>query len=140
MKDKFFLDTNIFVYSFDVSTPAKQEIATSLVAQSFGKKSGIISYQVIQEFLNVASNKFKTPLSKDSLAQYLTRFLNPLCKIYPSLGLYQDALDIQERWRFSFYDSLIIAAALEAQCDIIYSEDLQHNQLIRSTRIINPFL
>ncbi|MEO1096415.1 MAG: PIN domain-containing protein [Bacteroidota bacterium] len=140
MKGKFFLDTNIFVYSFDVDAPVKKEIATDLVAQSFAADSGVISYQIIQEFLNVASRKFKIPLSKNSLSQYLTKFMDPLCKVYPSINLYIEALDIHDRWRFSFYDSLVISSALQAQCEIIYSEDLQHDQVIKNTRIINPFL
>ena len=63
MKDKCFLDTNIIIYSFDSENESKQTIARNLIAQALGKQPAGISFQVIQEFLNVALQKFKTPLS-----------------------------------------------------------------------------
>ena len=57
----------------------------------------------------------------------------------PSAGLYTQALELKARWKFSFYDSLIVAAALEAGCKRLYSEDLQHGQRIQGLRIENPF-
>jgi predicted nucleic acid-binding protein len=66
--------------------------------------------------------------------------LEPLCEIHSSIQLYHQALDISERWRYSFYDALIISAALQSSCKILYSEDLQHDQNIHDIRIINPFL
>jgi len=66
--------------------------------------------------------------------------LFPICEVFPSEKLYISALDIREKWKFSFYDSLIIAAAVEANCKILYSEDLQHNQKIYDLTILNPYL
>jgi predicted nucleic acid-binding protein len=66
--------------------------------------------------------------------------LSPLLRIYPSVVLYRRSLNIQSRYQYSFYDSLIIAAALEAGCKTLYSEDMQHGQRIEQVTIKNPFL
>ena len=100
---------------------------------------GCISYQVIQEFLNIALRKFNPAMTVEQAQQYLQTTLLYLCKYYPDEGLYQRALGIQNRWRFSWYDSLIITAALELDCNILYSEDLQHKQEIETLLVINPF-
>jgi len=65
--------------------------------------------------------------------------LTPLCEAFVSVDLLKQALDVAERWRFSFYDSLIIAAALQTNCTILYSEDMQHEQKIQTITIRNPF-
>ena len=70
MKGKYFLDTNILVYTFDQSQLQKQEISRNLVKNALNNQSGCISYQVIQEFLNIASRKFANPLSVESKILY----------------------------------------------------------------------
>ena len=137
--DKFFLDTNILVYSFDSTSQQKREIANDLIKNAH-KGNGCISFQVIQEFLNVATRKFKVPLKITDAQNYLTKVLYPICEVFPSEKLYSIALEIMERWKFSFYDSLIIASALDSECNILYSEDLQHNQKIFDLKISNPFI
>ncbi len=139
-KTKFFLDTNIFVYTFDDRAPEKRSKARFLVETALRNQTGITSFQVIQEFLNVATGKFEKPLSRGDCSLYLDRVLSPLCDIHSSPMLYESALDVQERWKFSFFDSLIVAAALSGSCGILYSEDLQHGQKIRELTIENPFL
>lgn len=139
MKDKYFLDTNILVYSFDHSSPAKQDRAIQLINDALVYGTGIISYQVIQEFINVALKKFKTPLTLKELKQYLHCVLIPLCEHYGNSDLFDNALEIQDNSKYSFYDSLIITAALESHCSILYSEDLHHQQHLQSLQIINPF-
>lgn len=140
MNDKYFLDTNIFVYSFDSSQPEKQEIAGQLIKNGIESGLGCISYQVIQEFLNVAGSKFATPLSSRDRKIYLSNILEPMCEIYSSIELYHLALEISERWKYGFYDSLIIASALQNNCNILYSEDLQSGQFIQNMKIVDPFL
>jgi len=139
MKDKYFIDTNIIVYSFDTSNPPKREIALNIISEALTQSKGIISYQVIQEFMNAALRKFKIPLTSNDCQKYLTVVLEPICEVYSSIDLFHQALEISERWQFSFYDSLIISAALKAECSIVYSEDLQHQQKIYNLQIINPF-
>ena len=140
MKGRFFLDTNIIVYSFDKAAPEKQKEAQTLIALALNTHQGCISSQVIQEFFNVATRKFKIPLSINDCQIYLTTVLEPLCETFASIELYNKALEVVSRWQYSFYDALIIAAALNSGCDILYSEGLQHNQGIQDLTIINPFL
>ena len=99
--------------------------------------SGCISFQVIQETLNVLIRRlgFVEADSQRALEQVLV----PLWQVYPSAVLYRDAISIQGRYGFSFYDSLIIAAALEAGCTRLYSEDMQHGQQVQRLTIVNPF-
>jgi predicted nucleic acid-binding protein len=139
MSVEFFLDTNILVYTFDSTDPAKQSRARKLVEHALENRAGVISYQVTQEFLNVATRKFTPPLSADQAQRYLQQVLEPLCTVYSSNDLYLRAIDIQARWRYSFYDSLIIASALQAGCTTLYSEDLQASQKIESLTIVDPF-
>jgi len=77
MSGKFFLDTNIFVYAFDVAAPAKARKATRLVRDAVDTGKGIVSYQVVQEFFNVALRRFAQPMSVAEAEQYLmSRRLN----------------------------------------------------------------
>jgi len=139
MNGKFFLDTNILVYTFDATAPAKQQIARELVSTALTLQQGMISYQVVQEFLNVATRKFSVPLTPADANIYLDKVLTPLCELFPSMSYYSKALGISDRWGFSLYDSLIITAALETGCDTLYTEDLQHGQSIQGLTITNPF-
>ncbi len=111
-----------------------------MVATALKTQKGIISFQVVQEFLNVATRKFETPLTETEAEKYINQVLTPLCEVFANMELYIKAVKIMERWQYSFYDSLIIAAALQAECKILYTEDLQLMQLIESTLTIkNPF-
>ena len=140
MNDKFFMDSNILIYTFDSHTPRKQEKARELVAMALRTQQGIISFQVVQEFLNVATRKFEIPLTSSEAEKYINQVLTPLCEVSANIKLYIKTVEIMERWQYSFYDSLIIAAALQADCKILYTEDLQHEQVIESTLSIqNPF-
>jgi predicted nucleic acid-binding protein len=140
MSAKFFLDTNVLVYSFDRDDPLKRDRAASLIAEALEKSRGVISTQVVQEFLNAALRKFSKPLSHPDAQRYLTVVLEPLCAAFVSIELFHRAIEISARWKYPFYDALIIASALEAGCSILYSEDLQHGQNIGPLRIVNPFL
>ncbi|MBN1999548.1 PIN domain-containing protein [candidate division KSB1 bacterium] len=140
MNDNFFLDTNIFVYAFDDTNTVKQQKSNQLIKTALTDQVGCISYQVIQEFVNVSTRKFTVPLSIPDCRRYFEKVLMPLCRIFTSIELFHDGLDIMQRWQYSFYDSLIIAAALQAGCSNLYSEDLQHGQKIKSLVISNPFI
>lgn len=140
MTGNYFLDTNILVYTFDPSRREKQSISRNLVREALTNRSGCISYQVIQEFLNLASRKFATPLSISDCQTYLSNVLEPLCEVFASTGLLHRALEVSSRWRWSFYDSLIVAAALSVESKILYTEDFQHNLKVEDMIIRNPFL
>ena len=139
MSGKYFIDTNIFIYAFDSKNPEKQDRANRIIKAALDQQNGCISYQVVQEFINVTTRKFAVPLSVPECKMFLENVLYPLCDVFSSFDLYLHSLDIMDRWKFGFYDSLIIAAAIQADCTILYSEDLQHNQKIQQLTIINPF-
>jgi len=140
MSVKFFLDTNIFVYSFDSRNPAKQKKAQALIDKALTGHVGLVSYQVVQEFLHVAMRKFEKPFSPQECRAYLDQVLSPLCDVLPSMNLYRQALDVKEESGFGFYDSLIVASAVQGGCKTLYTEDLQNGQSIAGLTIQNPFL
>ena len=139
MSAKFFLDTNIFVYSFDRAEPVKQKKTLALIGEAIEDRNGVISYQIVQEFVNVASRKFAVPLKADDLSLYLREVLLPLCEIHSSSALLREALRTSTETGYSYYDALVLAAAAEAGCRTLYSEDLQHGQTVNSVKILNPF-
>ncbi|HZZ17639.1 MAG TPA: PIN domain-containing protein [Candidatus Sulfotelmatobacter sp.] len=139
MSGRFFLDTNIFVYTFDPHAPAKARKAVQLIRGAANTGEGIISYQVVQEFFSVAFKRFARPMSVAEAEQYFITVLRPLLAVHSSPTIYFEALRIAEKHRISWYDSLIVAAALEGQCDRLYSEDFQHGARIENLRIENPF-
>ena len=140
MKDRFFLDTNIFVYVFDTKAPGKAKAAAALVRHAVESGEGVISDQVVQEFLNVALRRFGRPFSAAEAEQYLLTVLKPLLAVESSPSLYLEALRILARYQFGWYDSLIVAAALEGGCAVLYTEDLQAGREIEGLRIRNPFV
>lgn len=140
MSDKFFLDTNIFVYLFDRSAPSKAVISRKLMNAALDSGKGHISYQVVQEFFNVARRRFPEPMQPDQAEQIFSAVLGPLWTIQPSRALYLRALRLLERLHLQWYDALIVAGALEAECRILYSEDFQHGQRIDDLEVQNPFL
>ncbi len=137
---RFFIDTNIFVYSFDQTAPAKSAVASQLIRKALTTQKGVISFQVVQEFLNVALRRFARPMNTSESEQYFTVTLRPLLAIHSSPALYLEALHLQSRHKLAWYDSLIVAAAQQAQCEVLLSQDLQHGQKFGDLRIENPFL
>jgi predicted nucleic acid-binding protein len=140
MSGRFFLDTNIFAYTFDTKAPAKAKKAAQLIRRAADNGEGIISYQVVQEFFSVAFRRFPQPMSVAEAEQYLITVLRPLLAVHSSPAIYLEALRIAEKHRISWYDSLIVAAAVEGQCEKLYSEDFQHGRKIESLWIENPFV
>ena len=140
MNDRYFLDTNIFLYTFDVAAPEKAERSRSLIRSGLPTGKAIISYQVVQEFFNVAFRRFLPPMTIVDAEYYLSVTLGPLLAVFPSQSLFGEALRLRGKHSLSWYDSLIVAAALEGGCAILYSEDLQHGQKFGSLAVRNPFL
>lgn len=138
MNARFFLDTNILVYTFDLSAPEKCRRGRELVGLALQGR-GCISWQVVQEFCHVAQRRFLKPIDRAALGEYQQQVLFPLCKVWPDETLYQDTLTIQADTGFSWYDSLLVAAAVRSGCPCLYTEDLQHDRRYRGVRIIDPF-
>lgn len=139
MSARFFLDTNILIYTFERNEKTKNKKALDLVGEALEERTGVISYQVVQEFVNAAVRKFASPMRPEEIRLYLKEVLLPMCEVQSSAEMYRRALDIRDESGFSFYDSLIISGAHEAECRILYSEDLQHGRTVSGVRIVDPF-
>ncbi len=139
MSAEDFIDTNVFIYHLDASDPRKQAIAERIIRQALTGGNACISYQVIQECLNTALRKAQVALDVAQGRAYLETVLAPLLRVSASVALYRRALEVQARWGFGFYDSLIVAAALAAGCTRLLSEDLRHGQRIETLTIHDPF-
>jgi predicted nucleic acid-binding protein len=139
MSAEFFPDTNILIYAFADQDARKRIRSRELHELAMADGGGVISFQVVQEFLNAAQKKFPAKFTDDELYEYLESVLWPLCAVLPSQKLYEATLQLRAETGYSFYDSLIVAAALEAGCKTLYSEDLQPGRRLRSLQIKNPF-
>jgi predicted nucleic acid-binding protein len=140
MTARFFLDTNIFAYTFDDTAPAKAKRASQLIRQAVDTGNGVVSYQVVQEFFNLAFRRFQHPMSVAEAEQYLITVFRPLLAVHSSPALYVEAMRIAGRYRQSWYDSIVVAAALQSECSLLYSEDFRHGQDIEGLLVENPFL
>jgi predicted nucleic acid-binding protein len=101
--------------------------------------TAIISFQVVQEVLNTVTQKFNPPYDADQSRFLLDRILVPIWRIAPSQSLYELGIEMRARYKYHFYDSLIIAAAVSSGCTRLYTEDMQHGQRIEQLTIVNPF-
>jgi predicted nucleic acid-binding protein len=140
MSDRFFLDTNIFVYSFDRSAPAKAKKANQLIRLALTAQKGVVSYQVVQEFFNVALQRFSEPMTVPDAQQYLATVFRPLLSVNSSPALIGEALRMRQASGLSWYDALIVCSAIQASCDVIYTEDLQNGQKFGTLQVQNPFI
>jgi len=140
MSDRFFLDTNIFIYELSSGVSPKQAAASGLVQNALESGKGVISFQVVQEFFSVAFRRFTPPLSPAEAEQVLAVTFRPLLAVHSSYSFYGRALELTRKHSLSWYDSLIVTAAIESGCGILYSEDFQHGQKFGDLVVRNPFL
>lgn len=132
--NNIFLDSNICIYAFDKADAIKQQKAFELL-----KEEPFLSSQVIIESYNASRKKLKLPLD---VCEEQVLFLIDLTKIVEiSNNTIRTAIFCKRKYQLSFLDATIVASALDASCSILYSEDMQHKQVIeKSLTIINPFL
>ena len=131
------LDTDILVYADAADEPVKQRRAVQLIKESVATRSGVLSTQVLQEYVNVALRKLRlpAPLVRERLAFY-DRF--EIVTATPQL--IAGGLDLHVLRGVSFYDALILQAAVVSGCQRVLSEDMQHGASFGAVRIVNPFL
>lgn len=133
-----FIDTNILLYAHDRSAGDKQVKAAQLLTQLWEDRNGVLSPQVLQEFLVNATRKLATPLAlaqaRDIVRSY-GQWVSQDTKVEHILR----ATELMELTRYSFWDSLILASAEAAGAEVLYSEDLQHGQQVVGLTIANPF-
>ena len=135
-----FLDTNVFLYALDRTDGRKSRVADELINQTLATESGVISYQVIQEFIGFALKKFPSAMSTDELERYLTTVFRRFDVGESSLTMFSQSIALQQRYQLSWWDSLIVSAAMQAKCDVLYTEDLQHGQRFGDLVVTNPFV
>jgi predicted nucleic acid-binding protein len=132
MNDRVFLDSNVVLYAFRLDDPRNKTAARLLAA---GATLGV---QTLNEFVNVARRKLAMPWDRVFKALEAIRFLCPE-PVPITIDTHDIALAICNRYGCGIYDALIVAAAIEAQCDTLYSEDMRHGQKIDGLTIRNPF-
>jgi predicted nucleic acid-binding protein len=140
MSAEAFLDTNIFVYANDQTNPRKRAIALQLIDEVTKDGTGAVSSQVVHEFFNVVLSKSPQKMPYPEAREFLEIVFRPLLAVSSSIDLIAAAIHILQRYRLSWYDSLIVAAAQHTGCNTLYSEDLQHGQQLGSLTVKNPFL
>jgi predicted nucleic acid-binding protein len=134
---KVFLDTNILVYSLDQSDAGKRKKCRKFIKSLTDENSGVISTQVLQEFYVAATAKLGAdPL----LVKDILRSLERLETVVVTQTLIKEAIDCSLINRLSFWDALIVVTAESAHCEILWTEDLNHGQVIRGVRIENPLI
>lgn len=139
MKDKIFVDNNILIYAHDIDSGLKHDIAAAIIEELWEEKNGIISTQVLQEFYVNITRKITNPLPPARARGVIENYLVwDLELIGPQTILL--ASEIEERYNFSFWDSMIVAAARKADAEKILTEDLNSGQIVEGILIENPFL
>jgi len=136
MTDKVLFDTNIWVYLYAQNLPDKSVKVRELVNNNF--TSIIISTQILGEFYNVLTKKKLK--SQDETKQIIQEMVTNFTIVEIDVLKVMAALEVNSKYGYTYWDSLVVATALQHNCDILYSEDMQANQLIENkTRIVNPF-
>jgi len=135
MSDSVFLDTNIFVYLYSEDEPEKQSISLKI----FDKVHCVTSTQVLNEFCSVCLRKLG--MSANEVLKSVREIIENCELCYIDMTTIQNALLLQNKYRYTYYDCLVLSSAISNGCEYFYSEDMQHNQLIENKlKIINPFL
>jgi len=137
---KAFIDTNVFVYAQDNSDELKTRMSQELITKLFLEKRGFISAQVIQEFCSVFLKKAEKPLRPNDVAEIIDDLLAPLLAHTPDGSFYKRAINTYSKYSLSFYDALIVQAATDLKCDLLYSEDMQNGAHYNGVIIVNPFV
>ena len=137
MNNQTFIDTNILLYSVDPSDPKKRNKARLALKKLLDAGDGVISAQVAQEFFVIATKKLK--ITAQSARQILER-LEIFRFASIDMTVIQEAVDCSVMSQISFWDALIVTTARSVGCKQVLTEDLNHLQLIRGVRIVNPFV
>lgn len=135
---RFFVDTNILVYAYDVSAKEKHEKAKAIMKDLWNKGNGMTSTQVLQEFFVTVTRKIASPIDVITAKEMVKDFLKWKTVVVDG-EIILDAIDIHREHKYSFWDSVIIASAIQGGAGTIISEDLSDKQKIKGTVIRNPF-
>jgi predicted nucleic acid-binding protein len=133
-----FVDTNVLIYAEDRDAKEKHLVARDLILELWDSREGVLSVQVLQEFYVNVTRKLKKPLSAGKAREIVEEYLT--WTVIDNTGrMLLDAMELQRKAQLSFWDSLVVQAAIDAGCDRLYTEDLNAGQRIGSVTIVNPF-
>lgn len=137
--DKVFLDSNVLVYAHDVSAGAKHEIAKATVEGLWKRRCGVLSSQVLQEWFVNVTGKIRKPVAAATAREIVEALLSWEVVVNDGASVLA-AVDIHESLGFSFWDALIVQAALRGGASRLLTENLTHGQKVNGMRIENPFI
>jgi len=138
MTERVFIDSNIFIYAYTGDDDQKHTISRDLLRYHVSNNDIILSVQILNEFYSVMS-RYNYP--HDEIKICLNEIIGQV-KVMPlTLGTFKQCIIIKEKYGYSWWDSLVLASAIENDCKILYSEDMQSNQIIENRlMIVNPFV
>jgi predicted nucleic acid-binding protein len=138
-RGSFFVDTNLLVYAYDSSAGKKWGLSSDVISALWKHRTGIISTQVVQELFVALTQKVTDPISPKKAQEIIADLLHWQLVVIDAEHILR-AVDVQITYRFSFWDSLILQAAISSRADFLLSEDFQHGQVIDAVTIVNPLL
>jgi predicted nucleic acid-binding protein len=138
MSDEYFIDTNVLMYAHDTSAGEKHEHAKALVEELWRDRSSVLSTQVLQELAVNLRRKAGRPLDTKATREILADYLTWQVVVNGGDSILE-ALDLETRYRISFWDALVVQAAQASGAEVLYSEDLSDGQKYGSVRVTNPF-
>ena len=138
-RGKIFIDTNVLVYAYDLGAGKKEGVTSEILALLWTHRTGIVSTHVLQELFVSLTQKVKSPVTHETARGIISDFLFWHLVVNDGKSILR-AIDLQKKYHFSFWDSLIVQAAVTARADFLLSEDFQHGQVIETVTVVNPFL
>jgi predicted nucleic acid-binding protein len=132
-----FVDSNVLIYAHDRDAGPKRELAMALLGRLWTERTGILSVQVLQEFFVTVTRKLQTPLAR-AQAREVVRAYAPWVMSPTTPETILRATELSEAARIDFWDALIVAAAEQSGAETLYSEDLNHGQVIAGVRVLDP--
>jgi len=136
MSVRSFFDTNVLIYADDKGAPAKQRRSLDLIEEHRRARTGVVSLQVLQEYFVTATRKLQLDAR---IARRKVELLAEFDVATPELADILAAIDLHRLHGFSFWDALIVRAAMQAGCSVLFSEDMQGTREIDGLHIVNPF-
>ena len=139
MTEKVFVDSNILVYAHDADSGNKQRIAANAVAEILDARSGVLSIQVLQEFYSTVTRKLRSAIARDVARELLRGYSSWVIQPLTPDDVIAASF-LEQSHQLSFWDALIVQAALLAGAKKLLSEDLQHGRSISGVMVENPFI
>ncbi len=136
MTGRSFLDTSVLLYTDDADSPEKQRRALDLIGECRGRRTGVVSTHVLQEYFVTATRKLRLATE---VARRKTEIFGRLHLVTPGLDDVVGAIDLHRLHDLAFWDALIVRSALVSGCSRLFSEDLQRGRRFEGAQVVNPF-